>query len=1046
MHGDAIFSRHTDFTGRMWLREDVFKQLERNPHGVILVAEPGFGKSAFVADLIKNYPSKKNLPLLGYHICQYDSPSSVAASTFVSYLAMRLRLNNREYANFLKYNMSKDTKEKIENICKEDAMRCFDSFIRYPLSQIQQKSGNKNIFVIDALDECKWTGFRFESDMSVSDLLTKRYREFSKSIKLFITSRNETSVLRRFSAMETLNVYTDNPGNKKDMHDLIRTRSTCTDDEIYSIAKKSNYNALVINYYVSQASSHCPSFHDVPGTIHEMFDMEFSRLYGSDFEGEFVYDRALFEIIVSNVIISNHLTLCVAKHLLKYFDKPMTDDYVFDRMLRRISPHLIRITHNEVDEETIQFYHSSLKEWLLARKGLSFYVNPKSGHFAWAKYLHKKLSSSTLPDCSIFYNENQDKNMVEIFETIALAMHILQSKNNSLQREVVRGTLTVPTVKKTNSEYGGKLSFDQVGIAYFLMDSYDTVQLLMALVPKADRTSEAFVATAAHNVNSLRALLENGRVNLQYKHNIPALNISHTFHENIPDDLISIVGEKEFIFSGTKLLIFSEEMSKILTAREFLFHKPKYVNKTFKSRDSFTLLHAFIETGNMDGIQLLLSINKSLIFDITGNGLSSLDLAVESDDIDIFVLIRDIIKPKNDFWFLYYASIRGRYKILLLLLHIVGVSDKCPVCHSNFRKNGDLFTVLPSNATISLFSNFTDNQKQKLKQEILCESALIAAIKTGKDTSVYFLLGKSTNQLECPDASGMTPFAAAVFYKREYIMELLIYYSANIDFRIFVDPNYSDRARLIDKYLLMSGDEDLKLLQLIDGAGFTHFASLRPSCFASSLLLKLTRKAENKLPAFLDTKDAHGRTPLYYSLCHPLSDNTYHTLLSFKTPRAHRMALFLIMIARGHANTETLHDIGLCGPTIERFSIYNIPPRFCDIQMQDFPKLQDIYFKDISKYEKIRKFIQNTILDDNFMKTVMHVTNNSKISNFITFFIDVPFVSKTVQENIQIGISIFGEDNNEFRRSRAMNLKSVFEGNMSGKDVMPQSRQNLWNQ
>ena len=659
----------------MWLKEEVFEKLERNPHGVILVAEPGFGKSAFVADLIKNYHRKNHLPLLGHHICQYDSPSSVAASTFVSYLSMRLKCKNQGYANFLRYNMSIDTKEQIENMCQKDSMQCFDDLIRYPLSSLDQKNDKKFLFIIDALDECKWIGFAMQRDISVSDLLMKKYRELSSNVQLLITSRNETPVLSRFNGMKTVNVFTDSIQNIHDMENFIRIKTMCKDPVVKSIAAKSNYNALIIEYFIAQASFECFGPHKVPGTIYEMYDMEFTRLYGNDFNGEYEYDRTFFEIFASNLISSNPLPLCAMKIMLSCSDPP--EEYEFYRMLQRIRPHLVRVTTTYTNEEVIQYYHSSLRDWLLSRKGLPFYINSKRGHFIWAKYLHTRLTTNRTSSCKVVDEKvpgvfAADIDMNNVYESITLGMHIQNSTNSSIYNEVINGKFEVPIFEKRISKYDITLVMNQVGCACYLFDDYDLIRILTALVSKKDWTIEASLTAETGHLNSLRALIDSGSVNFHYNYFV--LDTGRFRYEVRDENLLLEYETQEHIWRGINVKRLSERSVK--QRETHLINLKK--NGSFwtnDNRDCMTVFHSFVESGNIEGIEMLLSIDETLVFDKTKNGLDVFDLAIESENGDVFRLLEKYLKPKYKFWLLYYASLRGRNKSLLFLLRKVLKTD-----------------------------------------------------------------------------------------------------------------------------------------------------------------------------------------------------------------------------------------------------------------------------------------------------------------------------------------------------------------------------------
>ena len=286
----------------------------------------------------------------------------------------------------------------------------------------------------------------------------------------------------------------------------------------------------------------------------------------------------------------------------------------------------------------------------------------------------------------------------------------------------------------------------------------------------------------------------------------------------------------------------------------------------------------------------------------------------------------------------------------------------------------------------------------------------MAAVKAGQIQSVNTLLKFGIDCLECPDALGMSPFAAAVYFKRDAIMALLIRYKANMYFRVNPVKTYSDRANLINKYLLLHEEKQWKLRPLLSGAGFVHIASLRPSCFASSLLVILTKYMKNHFPMSLDDIDSYGRSPLYYALCHPFADNLYQTLLSFKSPRAHRMAMFLILAAAGQASELSLSELNLCGNEIDLYTTISISSEFCNMSPEKFPKLRDMQLKNSSS--ALMRLFATT---GNDVRKV--AVSKIKQPNTLFIFMANTQISQNTQELIQSGISIFGYDSDVYRQA-----------------------------
>ena len=141
------------FVGREW----VFRQIElytSNTRGVLLVAAPGWGKSAIMKHLISSSSSSAVIHdnIVGHHICKFNDKSTRDGGRFVKNLVQLIGNKIPEYRKIL--NKDQLVQDILKSNCNDNPVDCFETAIVKPLRYLDS-TGRKNSFIlIDALDEC----------------------------------------------------------------------------------------------------------------------------------------------------------------------------------------------------------------------------------------------------------------------------------------------------------------------------------------------------------------------------------------------------------------------------------------------------------------------------------------------------------------------------------------------------------------------------------------------------------------------------------------------------------------------------------------------------------------------------------------------------------------------------------------------------------------------------------------------------------------------------------------------------------------------------
>lgn len=176
------------FTGRTWLFEQIRNQLENaeDNRPIVLVAEPGFGKSAIVAELSFELDQE----IAGLHFCTRRKTKTLSPSDFVASLVAQMSVAIPEYGKIIK------GLQENSLICSNPS-DAFREFIVEPLRLTSQHC--RRLVAIDGLDEAE----DFEGE-TIAEVLGKHAIDLPDWLVLVITTRPENPVLRQ---LRHLNLY-----------------------------------------------------------------------------------------------------------------------------------------------------------------------------------------------------------------------------------------------------------------------------------------------------------------------------------------------------------------------------------------------------------------------------------------------------------------------------------------------------------------------------------------------------------------------------------------------------------------------------------------------------------------------------------------------------------------------------------------------------------------------------------------------------------------------------------------------------------------------
>ena len=209
-----LVEKFKGFVGREWLFQEIDEWRSKDrPAVLVIVGEPGIGKSAIVAALVH-----RNLKgqVLAYHCCRTDTPATLEPASFVRSLAGMFSARLPEYSKAL------DCSSVINSLRRADTdpESAFEAAVLAPLHKIKQLQRNRYYLLIDALDE----SLTRAQSPTIFDVLCTRLDRLPPWLGLIATTRNDPSVLNPLRSLRVQIITAQDPKNQDDVRRFIRFR------------------------------------------------------------------------------------------------------------------------------------------------------------------------------------------------------------------------------------------------------------------------------------------------------------------------------------------------------------------------------------------------------------------------------------------------------------------------------------------------------------------------------------------------------------------------------------------------------------------------------------------------------------------------------------------------------------------------------------------------------------------------------------------------------------------------------------------------------
>jgi len=710
---DFVTSSRTDFIGRQWLYREMEEVMEHaSSRGVLLVGNPGSGKTAFVSNLLCSRASSTFIHdrIVGYHFCMHSDKGTQNAAKFVTNLANMVALTFVEYGEMI--SSDSFVRRVLHSNCPQDPEWCFQEGILTPLKNMVQQPKEPWYIVIDALDECSNNG-----KAEILSMLESKVRRLPKWLKLIITSRNINAITTSLDGMQILDLRSDDQRNLDDIDlylslkiiplrasilNRIKTFFSITDNNtpekriVTSLVERAQGNFLFIKVMLDFLFATPESFRwteNFPKTLDNTFQLYFERKFGS--RESFRSLRDIFEVLVAAYTPLSAQDI----HSLLKLDNPDLDfEYDLIPKLEEVSLFLWHGSENRL----VRIYHASLSEWLTSEtnKGKFYYVKKQNGHRRLAE-LYLQNATTTM----------QPRTIEEIFY---LACHIVEGGLNEHQ---VHKFLSLPSNMVNRSD---EVKTTALHLSSGAVDSRVT-ELLMKHFHDVDcldndcRTP-AFIAATTGYLKNLIMLVERGA------------NLNHT-----------------------------------VTCLDFkmLRDTQDSVRECKRRACEYSLMHSAAQEGNIDIVEFLIESHLN-VATVTGSNNTAVQLAAENGHLEVVLALKKA-GAALDGISLHHAAAGGHNHVVEYLIN-EGIRDDC------INKSPSL---AESSHTRNIWQGVKvhayDNGHLKMR-----ETALHAAVRNGHLSVIATLLRHDKSAINCSNIAGRRPLHEAVHLNSYHVLKAML--------------------------------------------------------------------------------------------------------------------------------------------------------------------------------------------------------------------------------------------------------------------------------
>jgi len=367
------------FFGRTWL----FKAVEEWRHDAKrdsrlfwITGDPGVGKSAFAAQLAHTHSDA----VIAAQFVEWDKPDHRDARRVVRSLAFQLATRLPDYRKLLL------ALPEVSSLDRKDPSELFDYLLANPLRSVIGGGRERQLIVVDALDEAGAAGRN-----PLVEMLARNAPRLPDWLGLVVTSRPESAVKTPMQGLNPFVLDTRTETNRADLGDYLRQELARqlhehpeADRLVSQVVEKSEGVFLYVERFCEDVQhGHLSLDHpeQFPQGLGGVFCQWFQRQF-PDIEG---FRKDVRPALRAILAAREPLPLEILQRLFNWQDEELRD---FTRTLGSLFP-----VKEEPDGAVIRPYHKSLVDWLGddARSG-AHYVSCQEGHQLLAMYGWKEYS------------------------------------------------------------------------------------------------------------------------------------------------------------------------------------------------------------------------------------------------------------------------------------------------------------------------------------------------------------------------------------------------------------------------------------------------------------------------------------------------------------------------------------------------------------------------------------------------------------------------------------------------------------------------------
>ena len=395
------------------------------PRGVLIVGDPGSGKSALISQLICSPFSSLAIydNIVGYHVCDYSEVVTRDGASFVRNLVDQIAGNIPEFAD--RINGKKQIKTHLKQRCNRDPIRCFVATIIAPLKELKIQPNDFKYIVIDGLDECIE---KDEETSAILDMFRHKMSLFPRWLKVIMSSQNGTTAVSKVPrAVQRLFLNSGDERNVEDIRSFVsqylRKKSSISKlwNTIYQLTDKltkhaeGNFLFVKTVLETSLQNDGMININSMPNSQFDMFDRIFQRYFIKE-------DSTRFEMLFEVLLAAGSL-----------YEREIIDIFLLQNQSKEVRTLLTRVSSllRFGQNGTVSLYHQSFAEWLVNSDNLinGFSIQLRRGHNYIAHYL-------------------LDTNTTLTFKQLSrLCMHILKSGGPSNEQKKQLALLDVTKIR-----------------------------------------------------------------------------------------------------------------------------------------------------------------------------------------------------------------------------------------------------------------------------------------------------------------------------------------------------------------------------------------------------------------------------------------------------------------------------------------------------------------------------------------------------------------------------------------------------------------------